>query len=155
MPIVILPDKVCSHCGGTKWKQRFVINNKGETLITHNCYQKAKEALARYHQTSKYRECIKKQWINNKEKLSQRHKKWIANNNELYKAINKKKNDKYTKELSDVYIKCLLTRRSEIKRSQITPEMIEMERKSIQLQRQLNITNYGKENQRKERNFCY
>ena len=146
MATVIIPDKICSHCNGTKWRQRFRTNKKGEIITTYYCYERYKEALARYHKTPKYRENLKRNWINNKEKLSKRHKEWTINNNDLYRTILKKKNDCYTRELSDVYIKCLLTRRSDIKRSQITTEMIEIERKSIQLQRELKLTNYGKIN---------
>jgi hypothetical protein len=146
MPTVIIPDKICPHCNGTKWKQRFVTNKKGEVLTTYNCYERFKEALARYYQTPKYRELIKRNWINNKEKLSKRNREWATNNTNLDKTIRKNRNNRYTKDLSDVYVKCLLTRRSEIKRSQITAEMIEIERKSIQLQRELKLTNYGKSN---------
>lgn len=42
MPTVIIPDKICSHCGGTKW---YVHPKEGYK----SCYQKILESNKRYH----------------------------------------------------------------------------------------------------------
>ena len=45
MPTVIIPDKICSHCSGTKW---YVNQKTGQ----HICYKRLLESNKRYH-TSK------------------------------------------------------------------------------------------------------
>ena len=44
MPTIVIPKKVCTHCGGTKW----YINPKTEQEI---CYEKIMESNRRYHKT--------------------------------------------------------------------------------------------------------
>jgi len=44
MPTIVIPKKVCTHCGGTKW----YINPKTEQEI---CYEKLLESNRRYHKT--------------------------------------------------------------------------------------------------------
>lgn len=44
MPTVDIPEKVCSHCGGTKW----YINKKNKQNV---CYEKIMENNRRYHKT--------------------------------------------------------------------------------------------------------
>jgi len=44
MPTIVVPKKICSHCGGNKW----YINPKTEQEI---CYEKIMESNRRYHKT--------------------------------------------------------------------------------------------------------
>ena len=44
MPTIVIPKKICSHCGGTKW----YINPNTEQEI---CYQKLMDSNKRYHKT--------------------------------------------------------------------------------------------------------
>ena len=45
MPTIVIPKKICSHCGGNKW----YINPKTEQNI---CYEKIMESNRRYHKTN-------------------------------------------------------------------------------------------------------
>lgn len=53
MPTVIIPDKICSHCGGTKW----YINPKTRQEL---CYQRILESNKRYHTSKAGKEALKR-----------------------------------------------------------------------------------------------
>ena len=53
MPSVIIPDKICSHCGGTKW----YINSKTNQVI---CYQKILDSNKRYHTSTAGKAALKR-----------------------------------------------------------------------------------------------
>jgi hypothetical protein len=143
MPTVDIPDKVCPHCGGTKWK----IERE----------QRSKWLRIRYR-------CAKKG--------DERAKKWVAKNPEKVREYNlrnlkKKRDSGYYKSdklkeyarlkskresdtLADNFVlKCLTLKPKgkytpRLKRLDITPELMELKRKELLLTRQIKA--HGKAN---------
>lgn len=161
MPTVIIPEKICSHCGGNKYMMTKQKHN-GKIYIKYQCLVKreekrtiwrksnpdkikeqSKRAYAKYYNTDKWKATNSAYIEKNREKINATNKLW-RDNSEKYRIKVKRKADKMIRELSDQYIKLTLTRRSGIAYSEVTPELIEIQRKSLKLQRELNLTNYGK-----------
>lgn len=130
MSTVDIPDKVCSHCGGTRWKIE---------------YEKRP-----YHIRKRYR-CVKK--------AQERTNKWILNNPEKMKVIRREKQKRISKtssykkkqlekyyynrdNLTDRYIKYLIVHKNELSQSDVPQQLIELKRKELLLIRQ--IKNNGK-----------
>lgn len=172
MPTVDIPDKICPHCGGTKWYIRTngkidSCNNK--KLERHNKYykkvkttevfkrKKADLAIQYYHKNSEkinQRKAIlrKPEWTKNtyernKEKILLKCKEYVTNE-EVKKKIreNAKKRNKL---LSDNTVRNLIT--SNIRRTflvtfsakNIPQPLIELKRKQLILTRK--IKNNGKD----------
>lgn len=152
MPTIDIPDKICSHCGGTRW----VFNIKKNW---YSCVKKNKERDALYNSIPEIKERNKKQkqlyYINNKERFSELGKKRYEVNKEL---INKRASDyqktergkkntslnyqKNRKNLTDVYIKDTIVRTmalSKVKLScyEITKEQIERYRIYLKLRHEI------------------
>jgi hypothetical protein len=53
MPTVIIPEKICSHCGGNRW---YVYPKQGYK----SCYQKILESNKRYHKSSEGKAALKR-----------------------------------------------------------------------------------------------
>jgi hypothetical protein len=53
MPTVIIPDKICSHCGETKW---YVNQKTGQ----HICYKRILESNKRYHTSAAGKKALKR-----------------------------------------------------------------------------------------------
>ena len=53
MPTVIIFDKICSHCGETKW----YVNQKTDQ---HICYKRLLESNKRYHISAKGKKALKR-----------------------------------------------------------------------------------------------
>lgn len=113
MPTVIIPDKICPHCGGTKW---YVHTNYT------TCYKKLLEANKRYHTSAAGKEALKRAKNKQSENLTDYY---IVNN---------------------YYVNVYVLNGIKINRKDVTKENIETQRNKIKLQRQLNLTNYGKIN---------
>ena len=110
-----------------EYDRKYRLEN-AEKIKTHN---------ARYYSenTEKIKTANVKYRAANPEKCKAYRAKWRENNPEKVKA----KNDKYTTELKDAYIKAML-RQQGFKNEQITPELIELKRitlKTTRLCRQL------------------
>lgn len=71
----------------------------------------------------------------NKERIKAKQKEWRANNPDLVYASKVHFRDKYQTELHDLYIKEVLVNKKGYKRSEITPELIEIQRNIIKLTR--------------------
>jgi hypothetical protein len=71
----------------------------------------------------------------NKEQIKAKQKEWRAKNPDLVYASKVHFRAKYQKELHDIYIKEVLVNRKGYKRSEITPELIEIQRNIIKLSR--------------------
>ena len=71
----------------------------------------------------------------NKERIKAKQKEWRANNPDLVYASKVHFRVKYQKELHDIYIKEVLVNKKGYKRSEITPEVIEIQRNIIKLNR--------------------
>jgi hypothetical protein len=166
MPTIDIPDKICPHCGGTKWYVRTngkidSCNNK--KLERHNKYykkvkttevfkrKKADLAINYYHKNSKKikkRNAIlrKPQWAKNtykrnKEKILLKCKEYVANE-EVKKKI--RKNSKKRNELlSNNTLKNLIA--SDVRRTfssvfsvkDIPQDLIELKRKQLLLKRKI------------------
>lgn len=53
MPTINVPDKICSHCNGTKW---YINPKTGQ----HICYQKLLESNKKYHTSPAGKEALKR-----------------------------------------------------------------------------------------------
>ena len=130
MPIEIIPDRICSHCGGNKWG---VYKIKDTKYYQYKCVLKQSERLLRY-----YNEKI----ITNPEKLKkvrQYYLNYKNNDKERFIIQNRKKSKKSSKtsvkNLTNYYIISTLLNDKKIKKSDITPELIQLKKQSICLYR--------------------
>jgi hypothetical protein len=76
----------------------------------------------------------------NKEQIKAKQNEWRAKNPDLVYASKVYFRAKYQNELHDVYIKEVLVNRKGYKRSEITPELIEIQRNIIKLSRYVKRT---------------
>lgn len=163
MPTVIIPDKICSHCGGTKW---FIVYEKykTKTYTFYRCSEKVneinrvwsaknkdkrsltnKKSKDKVKHTEAYKEKNKtraKEWYRlNTERAKNNHKKTKKANPEKYKNFERKKQQEYIKTMHSVYLKELICQHSNIPRSDVPQELIELKRKQLILTRI--IRNHG------------
>lgn len=147
MPTIDIPDKICKHCGGTKW---YFSNVKSHILYCFLLRKETVKASYEKHKSDPYIIASKKA----------RLRKWKDNNREHIRAYeidyNKKSNvklecrrrsaKKMIDNLEDQYIKSLLIAKSPVKLSKkdIPQKLIELERSQLLLKRKLNMTNYEK-----------
>jgi hypothetical protein len=171
MPTINIPDKICSHCGGISWmvsnRKRILVSGEVKMSKSYICNKKLKESNNGYikRNIDKYRkrrrEYIKKRLAtdsifaektrfhriksNNKhkEKVLNRTKEWKIKNVEKVRAHRRKDYAKGCKNLSDFYVINSIKRDSDLSRSDIPQELIEIKRKQLLLIRQ--IKNNGKE----------
>lgn len=125
MPTIDIPDKICPHCGGIRWKIE---------------YEKRL-----YWIRTRYR-CVKK--------AQERTNKWILNNPEKMKVMCREKQKRLSKtpsyrkkqlekyyynkdNLTDYYIRYKLTQCNELSFSDIPQQLIELKRKQLLLIRQI------------------
>ena len=121
MPTVIISDKICSHCRGTKWK----FDPKKNTYV---CSKKATESVMKWKK-------------NNQEKWNNYQKEFEKTHKVSYYRKNQLKN--YSKSrvalLTDAYIKDRLY--SELNKqftfSEIPQDLIELKKKQLLLIREL------------------
>lgn len=157
MAIVNLPDKICSHCNGSKW--HYCLKKSGFNIKTGERY-----IYSYYRCVVLLSEQAKQRHIdimNNPERLEIKHKRNTRNQSMYRKRhpervkeqkkeeylkhkdthrLRKQKSDKKRrKELSDLYIieTIIHVKGSIIKKSDVSKELIEIQRKSIKLQRQI------------------
>lgn len=143
MPTIDIPDKICRKCSSTTWFFRF---DKLKNRTVYSCIP------------CKYR--IDKIWrdnnpevskgINKKSRDKVKHTKeyklknvkrastWNKNNPERHKEHHQKTLKNYVKNISDYYIKNIIVNTTDgIRYSDVTPQLIEIKRKSIKLKRQI------------------
>jgi hypothetical protein len=158
--IVNLPDKICPHCNGTKWittSNKHICKN-GNISIYHGyqCYTRNKEN--RLKQIDKKREDSKEYYKRykanpeNLKKIKERSKDRYLKYGEKYrekgriqakryhdnnreKVINKKRENRLN--LTDHYIKSTLVIKTNLKYQEVPKELIEIQRKSLQLKRKV------------------
>lgn len=122
MPSIILPDRICSHCGGNKWYICYSIS-KNRTL--YRCAARLKINNNRYLDGGKKNIRLAKQRQYTK--------------NHPFSAIDrirhKRYRDRRRDNLSDVYIKALLSSNNTIRPIDIHPELIQLKRKQLKLHR--------------------
>lgn len=166
MPTIDIPDKICSHCGGTRW---FVVYQtyKDKVYTIYNCRLKVDERNKKWNAENRERRCLMYKQSRDKVKHTENYiKKNRARANKYYKQnpdkakaaskavrlsnpikynnIVKIHKRKYRKLLDDIYIKDLICQDSELQFKDVPQELIELKRKQLLLKRK--IKNNGKEN---------
>lgn len=121
MPTIIIPDKICPHCGGNKW---YMYYRKDRNLTDYTCHIKIINNQSNYSKNNR----DKRKIIDNKYRLRNLERK-----NEISKRSAKRQIDN----LTDNYIKLVISSRNILSKKDIPQELIEINRKSIQLKRQL------------------
>jgi len=76
-------------------------------------------------------------YVKNRDYLQEKHREWIAQNRERWEDYHKNYRRKASDELSDVYIKTTLATTLGLSAAEITPKMIELKRKQIEIFRNL------------------
>lgn len=172
MPTVDIPDKICSHCGGIRWIQYPIVKKSAKTgeIKTYTGLKCAKKNIesgdrwrknniehyrkvARERIQNKRKTCIefikrdrerKKMYYKvHKEERDIYKKKWISLNHEKYLGYCNKNAKKQMENLTDYYVsRAVIGKKSILKRSDVTPEVIELKRKQLLLTRK--IKNNGK-----------
>lgn len=111
-------------------KRRHYLNNS----------EKAKEGTRKWK--IKNIEAVKEysqEWVrNNPEKMRENARRYRLNNPERYKKMNRIKAQRNVEELSGSYVKGIIKKLYNIDADDITPETIEMKRRSIKYYRELN-----------------
>jgi hypothetical protein len=123
MPTIDIPGKICTHCGGTKWK----IEYEKRPYWIRTRYRCAKQAQERCNRWA----------LKNPEKLKEIYK----NQKKDYKtsSYRKKQLEKYhynKDNLTDRFIKHRIAHMNELSQSDIPQELIELKRKQLLLIRQ-------------------
>jgi hypothetical protein len=167
MPTIDIPDKICPHCGGTKWYMTKHTNGK---LHVRTCFYKLAERRKAFRATDKGKEFTNNYYktpagIKHKEKYLKKEstKKLRAQlainkynrdkNKDIEKVKERKRvsNRKSIQKLTDSVVKRYIAREyTPIKYSDVPQELIELKRKQILLKRK--IKNNDKE-QNKSNNY--
>lgn len=161
MAVIDIPDKICSHCGGNKW--RVQIQGK---YTSYFCYLKEAEYRKIYRKTNSFKinEDLKSRYKKSERYiLSQERKAAYLNTiNKVCKECNKvtsidkfKKLSKYSSdavcnscknkklrikqqnELRDCYVKRCIKQNLHLNNSDIPQDLVELKRKQLILIRQL------------------
>jgi hypothetical protein len=118
MAIVNIPKKVCPHCGGTKWQTKKFTNPD-----KYKCAKREIELVQEWREKNndKYKKHGRKYYQENRERYAVYGAKYRKENRGHYrayhkrlnaspegKAYRKKLNDKYNKELTDSYVRCVI-----------------------------------------------
>jgi hypothetical protein len=155
MPTIDIPDKICSHCGGTRWY--VYVNKEGYTI--HSCWDKITKRRQAWRQTpqgklfintyfkteagKKHREkyLSKPSTIKLRAELSkQKYHRDMATNPEKVRVRKVKANKQLRDKLTDGMVKhCIIRSYSEskLRHSDIPEELIEVKRKQLLLKRSL------------------
>lgn len=146
MPTVIIPDKICPHCGGNKWRIEY---RKKPTKANPD------NRAIRYRCSVQSDERSKKWSINHPEKKKEYSKNRIQNFPEGYwrtpemKERYRLKAKRESDQLSDNFIRNkILGKSGSLSRTtlsfkDIPQELVELKRKSMQLNRQLKTQKHG------------
>jgi len=165
MPTIDIPDKICEHCGGTKWFTKIDkrINKDGilKKYVTHTCFvinternkkwasenpekrrMMSKRSKDKVKDTIEYKtknnERVKTWYKLNKKQAIQNAKNAKIRNPEKYRLFSLKRGRQDTITLNDNYVKALVCQNSELSFKDIPQELIEIKRKQLLLTRQIN-----------------
>jgi hypothetical protein len=149
MPTIIIPDKICPHCGGNKWfKTEEKISNKHNEIkvyVRYRCLIRKYEIEKAIRDKIRHTEAFKNKakvrnsnWYNkNREKAIKNVAEYHLKYPEKRKVIAQRHFRKRVEELLDYYVIGIIKRNNNLNKNNITQELIEINRKSIKLQRQL------------------
>jgi hypothetical protein len=162
MPTIDIPDRICPHCGGTKWYVH--TNKKGH--VRHICFLKSSENRKAWRSTDKGREFTntyfktevgkkhRKKYLSKPstvklraELSKQKYHRDMKTNPEKVRLRRVKSNKQLRHKLTDGMVKHCIVRsytESQLRHSDIPQELIEIKRKQLLLTRQ--IKNNGKDN---------
>lgn len=97
MSKINIPDRICSHCGGTLWYKQ--ITRKGEKLYTvYYCVKKTKDRAELYHKTNREKILLKNKQNKDKHKIYPKEKwaEWGRKYRRKYKdRINARRRELY------------------------------------------------------------
>jgi len=146
MPTIDIPDKICSHCGGTLWYN----SNTRPTLICI-LYKREQEKKLRTNNIESYRETRKKNYHSKLDKTSyyEYNKKyrlkhpdkvigWYAkyNSSEKFRLTIKRNKKNQKIDLQNCYVKWLLTKNNDLLFAKdINLELVDLKRKQLLLKR--------------------
>jgi len=156
MPTIDIPDKICPHCGGTKWYMTKHTNGK---LHINTCFykmaerrkafratDKGKEFTNNYYKTpagkkhrEKYQEKESTKKLRSQLAINQYHRD-MKNNREKVLERKSRYDKKLRAKLTDGIVKHYIIKSCSefgLKINEIPPELIELKRKQIQLYRKL------------------
>lgn len=159
MPTVVIPERICSHCGGNRWYVRYQ-KYKDSVYTIHQCSEEKKErdnlwalrnkekrklickkSKDKVKHTDDYKRKNREramQWGKlNPERVRENSRKAKLRNPEKYRIFSKNKKQEYRETLSEVYLKDLMCQNSGLSQSDIPQELIELKRKQILLIREL------------------
>lgn len=130
MPVIIIPERICKHCGGNKWYTYNGINK-----ITYSCVLRVQEtATKNYKENKKKYSETKANWAkNNREKTRLNNRKYYKS--EKGKNYKRKQYKKYSENLETTYVKTVLSHHGNIQYKDITPELLDLKRKQLILYR--------------------
>jgi hypothetical protein len=155
MPTIEIPDKICSHCGGNKWIV-YYRQYKTSTYTKYKCSLKSNEQTKKYRENhpektrisnklsrEKYKDKYvvkqkltqKAYYLRNKNLVIQRSSEWKINNLLTFKKARQKIDKKACLNLTERYIKSLLSDDGTIKYNDVPQELIELKRKQLILTR--------------------
>jgi len=152
MPTIDIPDKICPHCGGTRWNKRK--NKKSKDGIRYECIVKINETFLKWHhkkmESPEFREMRKerqKNWENNnkdKVKANQRRYRESENGKIVVKQKDKNAYKKRVDTLSHLYIKKLLKYQYNVQKEDISDDMMNKYKTYLLAFRQLKQLNNEK-----------
>jgi hypothetical protein len=172
MPTIDIPDKVCSHCGGTRWcmfkKKDWRSEKFHETTnyyTNYSCANITENGCARLkrlkynplkprvkvtkeytrNRVNEYARKNKHKWISQSKEKNRETAKRLYYSNPKYKERMANSAKKYALELTDAHVRKIITNKSGgLLAKDIPQELIELKRKQLLLKRK--IKNNGKEN---------
>jgi hypothetical protein len=133
------------------WCKVSYLSKELDTLASERCKEITRKIYYAKNKASicekvKHYYCVNKQvklangkvyYKSNKERSQFNTKKWIARNKEKYKEYHKNYRKNASDTLNDVYIKTTLATTLKLSVNQITPELINIKRKQLQVYREL------------------
>lgn len=145
MPTIDIPDKICPHCGSTRWHKRK--NKKSKDGIRYECIVKINERFLKWHhkkmESPEFREMRRerqKNWENkNKDKVKASQQRYRQSENGRI-VVREKDRNAYKKgvdTLSHLYIKKLLKYQYGVKKEDMTDDMMNKYKTYILALRQL------------------
>ena len=163
MPTVDIPDKICPHCGGTRWyiETKRWKKTSGEIMTKTNyiCSLKRREWDRSYTERNREvkKRINKKTYLKrmstpegknlsrlwgknsrlNKERKHNYYKKYRNKDLEHYNQLSKKNKRKIIDTLSSGYITDLLTKRNLLKANDVPQDLVELKRKQLILTRKI------------------
>ena len=128
--------KVCTKCGVEKPLGEYNKKKRGKHGVESQCRDCRKQYGRQYRKDNKeyVNRAIREWQINNPVKVKEGERRWRANNPEKVKEYRVRNRNR----LIPSYVKVLIRRKYNIATADITPETIEMKRRSIKYYRELN-----------------